>query len=126
MALDVYDQAKLYLNGELLVENTSIKTGLVGDDQVVNTTVKGFAGISPSPKMRTIEGDNVVTVTKGMAIKAEKAFLESTEVEFKIQLGGTGQKVITKGFFGPVSLSTGVGQTSTMSFSFNGTPSAFA
>lgn len=45
--MQIYDQMYAYINGKLLAENTSIGTELTGNQQEVDTLVRGFAGISP-------------------------------------------------------------------------------
>lgn len=126
MALDLYDQVYMETNGLLLSENTSISTDLTSDDQDVMTTVKGFSGVSPSPDMRTISAENVVPATTGIEVEMETWKLNRTEVTVKLIFGGSGKSCLTKGFFKKVSVSSGVGQTTKVSFEFTGTPSAFA
>jgi hypothetical protein len=126
MALDLFDQVFIELNGLLLSDNTSITTDLMGDDQDVLTTVKGFGGITPSPKMRTISADGVVPTTTGIEVDMENWFLNSTEVTAKLVFGGSGKSCISKGFMKKVTVAGGVGQTVKVSFEFTGTPSAFA
>lgn len=127
MALDLYDQVFVEVNGKVLSENTSVTTGLVGDDQDVETTVKGFAGISPSPKKRTITCENVVPATVGLEADFEQWFLDSTEITIRLTLGGSGKSVVSKGFLKkPADIQSGVGKTTTVSFEFTGTPAVFA
>lgn len=126
MALTLYDQVFIEAQGLLLAENTSINTDLTSDDQDVMTTVKGFAGVSPSPDMRTVSGENVIPATTGIEIKVEEWKVNRTEVTLKLTFGGSGKSCVTKGFFKKVSVSAGVGQTSKMTFEFTGTPSIFA
>jgi hypothetical protein len=125
-ALTLYDQAYVEVNGKLLAENTSVSTGLVGDDQDVETTTKGFSGITPAPKKRTISLENVVPVA-GFEAPWEQWFLDSTEITFRIVLGGSGLSTVSKGFLKkPADITSGVGQTTKMSLEFTGTPSVFA
>lgn len=125
MALDLHDQIYVYFNGKLLVTVTGVDTTLQGDDQTVMTIVKGFAGITPSPKTRILTIDSVVPATSGLEGEMEKAYRDSIEVEFKLQFGGSGKKLITKGYLGPVNVKSAVGQTTTVSTSFTGTPAIF-
>ena len=126
MALDLYDQVFIEMQGLLLSENTSVSTDLTSDDQDVMTTVKGFSGVSPSPDMRTISCENVVPATTGIEVDMENWKLNRTEVTVKLIFGGNGKSCITKGFLKKVSVSSGVGQTTKVSFEFTGTPSAFS
>jgi hypothetical protein len=123
MALDLYDQAYPYLNGALVSEATAVQFGLVGDNQRVLTIAKGFAGITPSPKMVEIKVENVVPIT-GIEVDVQNYFLESIIVTHKLQFGGNGQKYEGKGFIMDFSLDSGVGKTTTMSYTFVGEPKA--
>jgi hypothetical protein len=125
-ALTLYDQIYIELNGQLLAENTSINTDLMGDDQDVETTVKGWAGISPAPKKRTISGENVIPASTGIEVKMEEWFLNSTEVTARLVQGGSGKSAVGKGFMRKVSVAGGVGQTTKVTFEMTVTPSAFA
>lgn len=124
--MQLYDAKYIFFNGALMAQNTSVKTDLTGDDQDVFTTALGFNGVSPAPKMRTIEVDNVVPVTGFDPESVEQKYLDSEEVTMRLQFGGTGKKATVKGFLGPVSVNSGVGQTTTMTFSFRGEPIPFA
>lgn len=126
MALELYDQVFIELNGLLLSENTSISTDLTSDDQDVMTTVKGWSGVSPSPDMRTISAENVVPSTTGIEVEMETWKVNRTEVTAKLTFGGSGKSVISKGVVKKVSVSSGVGQTTKVSFEFTGTPNVFA
>ena len=126
MALDLYDQIFIELNGILLAENTTISTDLMGDDQDVETTVKGWTGLSPAPKKRTISADNVIPATTGIEVDMENWFLNSTEIPVRLVQGGSGKSASGRGYVRKVSVSAGVGQTTKVSFEMTITPSAFA
>jgi hypothetical protein len=126
MALDLYDQVYIEAQGMLLAENTSISTDLMSDDQDVLTTAKGFAGISPSPDMRTVSCENVVPATTGIEVQMEEWKLNRTQITLRLIFGGSGKSCISKGFFKKVSVSGGVGQTVKVSFEFTGTAAAFS
>ena len=53
MALDLYDQVFIEVQGQLLAENTSINTDLTSDDQDVMTTVKGWSGVQVAVSSRS-------------------------------------------------------------------------
>lgn len=125
MALELYDQMFIELNGKLLSENTSLSTDLSSDDQDVMTTVKGWAGVSPSPDMRTISGEGVIASTVGIETDMEQWKSDRTEVTARLIFGGSGKSCITKGVIKKVSCSAGVGQTAKVTFEFTGTPSVF-
>lgn len=123
--MQLYDQVYIYINGQLLAENTSISTNLEGEQQEVMTTVKGFAGISAGPDKRVISLENVVPV-KGMEFKIEEAYLNKAELEIRLQFGGSGKQCNTKGFVRPgVKIDAGVGKTTTNAYELVCEPSKF-
>jgi hypothetical protein len=124
-ALDIYDQYYLFINGKLMVESISLQTVLESDDQKVMTLVKGFAGITPSPDIRTVKVENAVPST-GFEFDFERAKKERWLVELRLQSGATGKTMTSKGFFLHVSVEAGVGKTLTVGFEFVGEPSIFA
>lgn len=126
MALELYDQLFIELNGILLAENTSLSVDLTSDDQDVMTTVKGWSGVSPSPDMRTISGEGVIASTVGIEVSMEEWKLNRTEVTARVIFGGSGKSFVSKGVIKKVSASGGVGQTAKVTFEFTGTPSAFS
>ena len=120
-----YDQMYAYINGKLLAENTSIGTELTGQQQEVDTLVRGFAGISPGPDKRTISFENVIPVS-GMEVEVEKYYLNKVELDVRLQQGGSGRKYEGKGFVQPgIKVDSGVGKTTTLSFSMVCDPGAF-
>jgi hypothetical protein len=121
----LYDQIFMFVDGGLAAENTTVDTEISSDVQQVMTIAKGFAGITPSPHVRTITAESVVPVA-GFEFDYESAFLNSQEVEIVLQQGGSGKKTTSRGYFTNVSVSAGVGRTATVSFQFVGTAQAFA
>jgi hypothetical protein len=121
----LYDAAFVYFNDDLLAENTKLDLELAGDDQEIMTNALGFAGISPSPKVRRCTATNVVPIT-GIEKKFEEAYLNSSQVTMLFVLGANGAKCESKGYIKRVSMSSGVGSQTELSFEFVGTPSAFA
>lgn len=120
----IYDQIYVYWNGSLLQENTKVDVSVEGDNQPALTTVKGFSGITPSPKMTMVKLDNLMPPT-GVEVDAFKLFIESTEGEIKLQSGATGKSLTSKGFLEAPAIGAGVGQTASQTWSFRGTPASF-
>ncbi len=120
----LYREIFLFANGILLAENTTVETALEADIQDVTTTVKNWAGITPAPIVRTITASNVVPLP-GVEFDFEEKMLFSEEVEMMMQEGGSGKKCVSKGYIVNVPRSAGVGATTTISFTFRGTPSKF-
>ena len=123
--MQLYDQMYAYINGKLLAENTSIGTELTGQQQEVDTLVRGFAGISPGPDKRTISFENVIPVS-GMEVEVEKYYLNKVELDVRLQQGGSGRKDEGEGCVQPgIKVDSGVGKTTTLSFSMVCDPGAF-
>lgn len=120
----LYSQIYLYFNGNALAENTTIETSLEADIQDVMTIGRDWAGITPSPVVRTVTATNVIPLT-GAEVDFEQKMLDNEEVEIMMQEGGTGKKCTTKGYITNVPRSAGVGQTTTINFTFRGKPSKF-
>lgn len=120
----LYREIFLFANGILLAENTTVETALEADIQDVTTTVKNWAGITPAPIVRTITATNVVPLP-GVEFDFEQKMIDFEEVEMMLQEGGSGKKCVTKGYIVNVPRSAGVGATTTISFTFRGTPSKF-
>ncbi len=107
-----------------MAENTTIESALEADIADVMTIVRNWAGITPAPIVRTITGANVVPLP-GVEFDFEQKMLDFEEVEIQMQEGGSGKKCTTKGYIVNVPRSAGVGATTTISFSYRGTPSKF-
>ena len=120
----LYSQIFLYANGQLLAENTTIETALEADIQDVFTIVRNWAGITPAPIVRTITATNVVPLP-GIEFDFEQKMLDFEEVEQQMQEGGSGKTCVTNGYIVNVPRSAGVGQTTTINYTFRGTPSKF-
>ena len=123
--MQIYDQMYAYINGKLLAENTSIGTELTGNQQEVDTLVRGFAGISPGPDKRTISLEYVIPISC-MEFEFVMAYLHKAELDVRLQQGGSGRKYEGKGFVQPgIKIDSGVGKTTTLSFSLVCDPGAF-
>lgn len=120
----IYNQIYLSIDGLKLAENTTIETSLDADIQDVMTIVDGWKGITPAPTTRTVTASNVVPLT-GAEYPFEQAMKENWEVELLLEEGNTGKKCMTRGYITNVPRSAGVGQTTTINFTFKGFPSLF-
>jgi hypothetical protein len=121
----LYSQIYIYINGILLAENQTIESALEGDIPDVMTIVKNWAGITPAPIVRTVTAANVIPLP-GVEFDYEQKMLDFEEVEIMLQEGGSGKKCVSRGYIVNVPRSAGVGQNTTINFTFRGTPSAFA
>lgn len=126
MALNLYDNVFPYLNGAQLTEATQVQASFSSDDQSVMTISKGFAGVSPSPDIMECTVEQAVPVTDFDVGRLQRYKLERTIVTLGLQFGGSGQRVETNGFLVSFSIDSGVGKTTSISFTFRGEPKAFA
>lgn len=124
MALDLYDQVYVFVDGALLSEALTVATGLESDDQDVATMVKGFAGLTPGPQRRTVKVENAVP-SAGFEYPFEKKYKDRSVVQIKLQSGSTGKSMVSDGFFTGVNVDAGVGKSTSVSFEFKGEPSIF-
>lgn len=115
----------LFVDGALLKENTSVDINWDGDDQDVQTTAKGWAGISPSPVSLSINVENVIPPA-GFEFDAAKAFVEKTEHEIKCMSGATGKSLVSKGYVRQPKLASGVGKVTQYTWGFKGTPATWS
>ena len=120
----VYDQVYPSLDSQLLGEATEIDSNLEDQSQDVATLLKQFAGVNPGPIKRVTKITNYVP-TLGMEYPFEKKQINKEVVELGLQFGGSGKKVLSKGFLFNVSVTAGVGKNVTVSFEHHGEAVAF-
>jgi hypothetical protein len=120
----LYSRIYLFIDGQLLAENTTVETALEGDIPDVFTQARQWAGITPAPIVRTVTAENMIPLP-GVEFDFESVMLNFQEVEIMMQEDGSGKKCVTKGYIVSVPRSAGVGANSTISFTFRGTPSSF-
>jgi hypothetical protein len=125
MAVEIYDQALAYLDGQLLGEVTNIDTTIDGEDKIVKTIAKGYAGVTPVPRMRMTKIDSMI-LSSGMEYAVERAVLENRKVELGIQFAGSGVSIKSLGFLKNVNIVVGVDESSKLSFEHSGEASAFS
>jgi hypothetical protein len=125
MALEIYDQVFPYLNGGLISDSTQVSTELRSDVQAISTIVKDLAGFTPSPIMREVTVDGVIPIG-GIEYEIERIFIRRQFSRMKLLLGGSGQSYEGDGFFTSVKIDSGVGKTTTLSFTWIGEAKEFA
>ncbi len=118
---ELYDQAVLFLNGVLLTDNTDISLSFEGDDQDVMTIVKGWAGISPSPK-KLMAKFGLVVSRSGPEFDLIGKFLNSEKVSLGVTLLSSGLKLVSEGFLRGPTMEFGVGQVAKAACEFHGEP----
>ncbi len=120
----LYSQIWLYVNTVLLAENTTLETAIEGDIPDVFTNIGDWVGITKAPLVRSITAANVIPLG-GVEFDFEKKMLDFEEIEVMMQESGSGKKCVTRGYVTAAPRSSGVGQVTTLSFSFKGKPTAF-
>ena len=121
---EVFDQVFAEYDGVLFADNTKVSIEWTDNDQDVETTVKGWAGISPSPSKMMVTFSNVLP-SAGFVINVAQKFLAKQQGTLRLRLGGSGLSLISKGFLRQPKMDAGVGQTSTEDFAFTGEPAYF-
>ena len=120
-----YGQMLILMDGILLVEAASCEVSNENKDQDVETLVKGFSGVTPSPDKTMIKVESFVPSTGfEVDLQAREKARKVTEISL-VMLGSSGQKLNSRGFVRNVSVKSGVGQNSTVSFDFVGEPANF-
>lgn len=119
VVMQVYDSAYVWINGELLKENTSVKIEYIGDDKPVSTLTKPYAGCEVGP--RTMR----VTVSEAMPSRQSEShlirhWLFAKPVTLKIQLAGSGESLLSKGHLTSPSVESGLGKATSMDVTFVG------
>lgn len=124
MAVEIYDQAFPSIDGNLLGEATNVQVTLSNEDQFVKTLVKQFAGKTIGPRMLQVQIDSMI-LSAGLEFDVMKYDNEARKVELTLRLGGSGKVLKSQGFLSNTSVSSGVGENSKLSFTFDGEPAIF-
>lgn len=123
---DLHDFLFCYVNGKLLSDNQEVDTKIESNMTEVETTVKGWSGITPGGPKRRVSCKGVIPL-KGFEFDAEKALINSTEITIRLQFGGSGKSTVTKGFVvSAPSITSGIGKTTEQTWEFVGEPSEWA
>lgn len=115
MAKQIIDRAYAYANGMLLGMCDSAGVEYQGDPIPIETLALDFAGVYPPPKHAVLSFEAFVP-TSGLEFDAIKMFLTTTEVQFKVQLGGSGKSITTSGFVAAPSISSSPTSPTKISF----------
>lgn len=98
-----------FADGVLLQDNQECSVTWPDTDTDVDTIPGGAAGVSPGPDKCTIEFTNALR-REGADFDFEKAKLQRTELEVKVQQIGSGKSTKGKFLVREISQSSGVGQ----------------
>ena len=126
----LYNQAYIYIDGQLLAENTSVATHLERSSTDIFSITGNYEGQDVGPFVRIIEATNVFPAAGG-DINYEKLMFENTTVEMMVTDAGTEQlettngTVVSIGRIVSVTRTAGVGKNYNISFTFKGSASSF-
>ncbi len=128
--MPLYNQAYVYIDGQLLAENTTVATHMERSSTDIFSITGNYEGQDVGPFIRIIEATNVFPAAGG-DINYEKLMFDNTTIEMMItdagtdQLFETGGTVVSTGRIVSVTRSAGVGKNYSISFTFKGSASAF-
>jgi len=128
--MPLYNQAYVYIDGQLLAENTTVATHMERSSTDIFSITGNYEGQDVGPFIRIIEATNVFPAAGG-DINYEKLMFDNTTIEMMItdagtdQLFETGGTVVSTGRIVSVTRSAGVGKNYSISFTFKGSASSF-
>lgn len=96
MSYQLFDRGFFYKDGALIGDSYGGGIEYQGDPIIVATLPKDFAGVYPVPKHAVITVDQYVAVS-GKGLEVVKAWLNTTKVTAKMQLGGSGLTMEAEG-----------------------------
>lgn len=100
MALQLYSQAEVYINGAKLAEEAQVTISRRTNAQAVNTVAKGFAGVSPGAAVIEFKMTNAVPAATFEVNPGQFMGLSSggSLQVVEITAFAAGQTLTTKGF----------------------------
>lgn len=122
----LHDFLFCYVDGALLSDNQEVDTAIESNMTEVETTVKGWSGITPGGPKRRVTCKGVIPLS-GFEFDAEAALIDSRQVTIRLQFGGSGKSTTTKGYIiSAPTITSGIGKTTEQNWVFVGEPSKFA
>lgn len=122
---ELHDFLFCYVDGSLLSDNQEVDTSIDSNMTEVETTVRGWSGITPGGPKRRVKCKGVVPIS-GFEFDAEKALVESRLVTIRLQYGVSGKSTTTKGYIlSGAGTTSGIGKTTEQNWEFVGEPSLF-
>lgn len=120
----IYGQLFLFLDGQLLAENTSVTVRYERRAEDVFSFENGYEGQDVGPATLVVEATNVVP-RKGAEYPFEDVMLANQKVELYLQEGSNGKGLTSSGELVDVQRNGAVGQNYTLNFTFRGEPATF-
>lgn len=117
-----YTKAVVYINGNLLTEESSCTVKRESGGTAVKTVAKGYSGRSPGAPMTTISVKNAVP-SRDFELDPGAYINNSEEVEVSVFAAGKTLTVV--GFITSDDFQHGVETAAELSFEFEGGPSAW-
>ncbi len=113
----LYTKAAVYVNGQQLCEEASVKINRVTNAQEVKTVCKGFAGMSEGSRMCSITIDSAVP-TAGFEMDPG-SFMQNLDI-VELTIFAANQQITSKGYFTSDDFSHSVDSSSKLEFQFVG------
>ncbi len=119
----IYENAAVFVQGGLVTESTSIGVTYEDGDRPL-PLIGGRFGIDAGTRLMRIAVAEAIPV--GFPnFDIVRTWLEGLEVEFAVQLLGSGLKMSSRGFITSPGYQFGVGQTAALSYGFIGKAAVF-
>lgn len=118
--VQLYTKAVVYINGNLLTEESNVTVDHDSNSNEVNTVAKGYAGESPGATKTMISMRNAVP-SADFEFNPAPFINNMTEVEVSVFAAGKTLTVV--GFIHKSNFQHGVGNAAELSFDFRGGPS---
>lgn len=119
MALQLYSQAEIYLNGTKLAEEAQVSISRRTNAQPVNTVAKGYAGESPGAAIMEIKVTSAIPAAAFEVNPGQFMGLISASAlqGIEITIFAAGQTLTAKGFIYEDNLSHAVNSEAKLEFS---------
>lgn len=111
----IFDRCFAFVNGAVLSMADGGTLEGQGDPLPVDTIMEELAGFTPVPKHMMLSGSMFVP-PEGFEFDVFKEWAETNEVTFKLQFGGSGKFLVTKGCLDAPTLKWGAADHTKIDF----------
>ncbi len=111
----IFDRCFLFANGKVLGMASGGSVEYQGDPLPVDTIVEELAGVTPVPKHAIISAESFVPQS-GFELDVVKKWMDTEEITFKVQFGGSGKAATFKGYLMAPSIKFGASENTVLSF----------
>lgn len=119
----IYENAAVFVQGVLLAESTSIGVTYEDGDRPL-VLLGGRFGIDAGSRIMRVAVAEAIPVGFP-AYDVVASWLNAVEVQFAVQLLGSGRRMTSRGFITTPSMTFGVGQNAAISYGFIGKAEPF-